>query len=122
MTPESLRRILEAVASGELAAGDALAALRLLPADEIPDATLDTHRTLRCGFPEVIFAERKTPAQILAIAERIVAGGNRSWPPASSPRGPGRSASAFPAASTPGRPASSIFPAPTRFPPRAWWR
>jgi NCAIR mutase (PurE)-related protein len=36
---------------------------------------VDTHRELRQGFPEVILGLGKTPAQIAAIAERIVAHG-----------------------------------------------
>ena len=38
-------------------------------------ARVDTHRELRQGFPEVILGLGKTPAQITAIAERIVAHG-----------------------------------------------
>ncbi|HTH49760.1 MAG TPA: nickel pincer cofactor biosynthesis protein LarB, partial [Candidatus Limnocylindria bacterium] len=36
-----------------------------------------THRALRKGFPEVIFGAGKTPAQVVAIAERIVAANDR---------------------------------------------
>ena len=34
-------------------------------------ATIDHHRALRQGFPEVVFGEGKTPEQIVAIATRI---------------------------------------------------
>src|SRR6266511_3396914 len=34
-------------------------------------ATLDTHRTLRVGMPEVVLAESKTAAQIAAIARKL---------------------------------------------------
>ena len=35
-------------------------------------ANLDLHRSTRTGIPEVVLAERKTPAQTLAIARRLV--------------------------------------------------
>jgi NCAIR mutase (PurE)-related protein len=38
-------------------------------------ARVDRHRSLRQGFPEVIFGPGKTPQQIAAIAGRIVAAG-----------------------------------------------
>jgi NCAIR mutase (PurE)-related protein len=37
---------------------------------------VDTHRQLRQGFPEVILGTGKTPGQVAAIAERLVAGGH----------------------------------------------
>ena len=51
-----------------------LDALRAAPFDDLGFARVDTHRHLRQGFPEVILGVGKTPAQIAAIAERIVAG------------------------------------------------
>ena len=33
---------------------------------------IDTHRSLRCGFPEVIFCQGKTPSQIEQIARQIL--------------------------------------------------
>src|SRR6478735_1364530 len=35
-------------------------------------ANLDIHRAARTGIPEVVLAERKTPAQTLAIAQRLL--------------------------------------------------
>src|SRR5213080_2257850 len=35
-------------------------------------ANLDLHRAARTGIPEVVLAERKTPAHTLAIAERVL--------------------------------------------------
>lgn len=43
------------------------------PVSELPFAQVDTHRSLRKGFPEVIFGSGKTPEQVLEIAERILA-------------------------------------------------
>src|SRR3954454_24763707 len=35
-------------------------------------ANLDLHRTARTGIPEVVLAERKSPAQTLAITQRLL--------------------------------------------------
>jgi pyridinium-3,5-biscarboxylic acid mononucleotide synthase len=39
-------------------------------------ATIDHHRAMRQGFPEVIFCQGKTERQVAEIASRIAAGGN----------------------------------------------
>jgi NCAIR mutase (PurE)-related protein len=47
-----------------------------VPADSFVDlgfARVDTSRRDRCGFPEVIYCEGKTPADVLAISEIILA-------------------------------------------------
>ena len=36
-------------------------------------ADIDFERITRCGYPEVIFSEKKTPAQVAAIAKSLVA-------------------------------------------------
>jgi pyridinium-3,5-biscarboxylic acid mononucleotide synthase len=68
MNPEALRELLEAVARGDVAPRDAVERLRRYPLHRMEDATLDTQRHARCGFPEVIYGAGKTEAQILAIA------------------------------------------------------
>jgi NCAIR mutase (PurE)-related protein len=45
------------------------------PFEDLGFARVDTHRHLRQGFPEVILGLGKTPAQIAAVAQRIVASG-----------------------------------------------
>lgn len=77
MTPEILRALLVEVAEGRLAPAGALERLRDFPTSQLEFAQVDHHRELRQGQPEVIFCERKTPAQVTAIAERLasVAGG-----------------------------------------------
>ena len=49
--------------------------MRAAPFEDLGFARVDTHRELRQGFPEVILGLGKTPAQIAAIAHRIVARG-----------------------------------------------
>jgi NCAIR mutase (PurE)-related protein len=71
---ERTRALLDRVASGELDSGEALRQLALPDAESLSFATIDHHRALRQGFPEVIFAEGKTAEQVLAIATRLNAG------------------------------------------------
>jgi pyridinium-3,5-biscarboxylic acid mononucleotide synthase len=76
MMRDHARDLLEQVASGRLAPDKALEALSFQPAESLPFATIDHHRALRQGFPEVIFGEGKTDDQIVAIAQRIVERGD----------------------------------------------
>jgi NCAIR mutase (PurE)-related protein len=71
MSPEQLREILAQVASGTLDTDAALDAIKHLPFDDLGFARVDHHRQLRVGFPEVIFGQGKSGAQIAAIAERL---------------------------------------------------
>lgn len=74
MDETTLRQLLEAVQAGQVPVQDAIERLRDLPYEQVGDfALLDHHRNLRCGFPEVIFAQGKTPEQIQAIANRLAA-------------------------------------------------
>jgi pyridinium-3,5-biscarboxylic acid mononucleotide synthase len=72
MDEERLRRLLDGVRSGSVTPDSALEQLRSLPFESVADfARLDHHRTLRCGFPEVIFAQGKTPSQVVQIFKRL---------------------------------------------------
>jgi len=79
MTESELRQMLDDVRAGRLDAGDAAARIRdafaVAPFEDLGFARVDTHRHHRQGFPEVILGLGKTPAQIAALAERIVARG-----------------------------------------------
>jgi pyridinium-3,5-biscarboxylic acid mononucleotide synthase len=75
MRREHVRGLLERVANGELDASAALDALALDPVESLGFATIDHHRALRQGFPEVIYGAGKTPDQISEIASRIAARG-----------------------------------------------
>ncbi len=76
MTPDAAAQLLRDVASGATSVGDALKALATEPIETLDFATIDHHRTLRQGFPEVIFGAGKTTDQIISIAQRIVAHGD----------------------------------------------
>jgi pyridinium-3,5-biscarboxylic acid mononucleotide synthase len=70
-----LENILAGVADGSVDIKDALHLLRRRGVEDVGFARIDHGRRERCGFPEVIFAESKQPAQIVVIAKRIVANG-----------------------------------------------
>jgi NCAIR mutase (PurE)-related protein len=78
MDEASLTALLDAVASGQLDVNAAKARLRHLPFQQVEGfATLDTHRALRTGFPEVVFCAGKTDDQIVAIVTALAARENR---------------------------------------------
>ncbi len=70
MNQDSLRQLLEQVKSGALGVDDGLDRLKHLPFEDLAFAQVDHHRALRCGFPEVIYCEGKTLAQIAMIFEK----------------------------------------------------
>lgn len=72
MDQQKLRSILDAVAEGRLAVAEAESALTHLPFEDIDFAHIDHHRSLRRGFPEVVFGEGKTADQLAGILERMV--------------------------------------------------
>jgi NCAIR mutase (PurE)-related protein len=61
------------VAAGEVSAEKALDRLKDLPFENLGFAHLDHHRSLRTGYPEVIFCQGKTTDQVVRIAARIAA-------------------------------------------------
>ncbi len=75
MTEPRIRELLEGVRRGERSIEEALGQLRALPFEDLGFAKVDHHRALRCGFPEVIYCEGKSPEQVAAIFSRCASGG-----------------------------------------------
>lgn len=76
MDETTLRRLLSGVRRGTTTLDDAIARLKHAPFERLGDmATVDTHRALRVGMPEVVLAESKTAAQVAAIAKKLAAKG-----------------------------------------------
>lgn len=73
MSPDRLRQALSAFKSGKISEDEMLRLLHDLPYQDLEFAKVDHHRALRQGFPEVIFGRGKTTAQILRIAESLLA-------------------------------------------------
>ncbi|MCP2729509.1 nickel pincer cofactor biosynthesis protein LarB [Limnofasciculus baicalensis] len=66
--PEALESLLKAVADGQISPDIAFKKLKNLAFESVGDfAKIDNHRTLRTGFPEVIWGQGKTPDQIAQI-------------------------------------------------------
>jgi NCAIR mutase (PurE)-related protein len=76
MDRKDLRHLLEAVRQGEEGVEAALERLATLPFRTLEDATLDTHRSLRTGHPEVVFGLGKTADQVVRIAHTLHDSGN----------------------------------------------
>ena len=66
-----LKQLLHAVAQGQTSVDAAADKLRHLAYEDIEFAHVDHHRSLRKGFPEVIFGQGKTPEQIIGIMDKM---------------------------------------------------
>ncbi len=75
MNVERLKTLLEEIKQGEIEVNDALQSLRHLPFEDLGFSKIDHHRQLRKGFPEVIFCQGKTTAQVKEISKRILDAG-----------------------------------------------
>ena len=76
MDNASIERILHSVSEGTLCVEQALQSLKHLPFEDLGCATVDHHRTLRQGFPEVIFGQGKSVSQMQAIINALVQRGS----------------------------------------------
>src|SRR5436305_15033792 len=75
MSPADVRSLLEQLRAGQV---DVDAVLQRLDSRAVADlgfAQVDLHRRERCGFPEVIFCEGKTPEWVEGVARRLVEAG-----------------------------------------------
>ncbi|MFH2057731.1 MAG: nickel pincer cofactor biosynthesis protein LarB [Pseudomonadota bacterium] len=73
MNQTDLSKVLSQVADGSLSVSDAKDRLKNFSIENIDFAQIDHHRSLRKGFPEVIFGQGKTPGQIIGIMEEMAA-------------------------------------------------
>ena len=64
MTNDTLAKLLADVRDGNLSVENGIEQLRDLPFLDLGHTKFDQHRPLRNGFPEVIYAEGKTPEQV----------------------------------------------------------
>jgi NCAIR mutase (PurE)-related protein len=72
MNVKLLEKLLHDVREGRVDVPQALEGLKRLPFEDLEFATLDTHRALRQGYPEVIFGQGKTAAQIKSIIKNML--------------------------------------------------
>jgi NCAIR mutase (PurE)-related protein len=71
MDIRKLEDLLKKVKSGKITLDEALAELKSLPFEDLGFTRIDHHRSLRKGFPEVIWGEGKTSGQILSIIKQL---------------------------------------------------
>ena len=87
MDAADLRRLLSEVADGALTSDEAASRIIAQSSGSSADlsagvaevgdfAAVDLHRRARCGFPEVIFGQGKTPDQVASIMKTLVSHGN----------------------------------------------
>jgi len=73
LSPDEIKKMLREVRAGKLKVEYAMGRLRTMPYEDIGSAKIDHHRSLRQGFPEVVFARGKSPEQVEGIVARMLA-------------------------------------------------
>ncbi|MBN1789598.1 MAG: nickel pincer cofactor biosynthesis protein LarB [Bacteroidales bacterium] len=69
MNQDYLNQLLTGVKNGTVDIHDALEQLKDFTVKDLGYATIDTHRELRTGYPEVIYGQGKTPEQVAGIIQ-----------------------------------------------------
>jgi hypothetical protein len=72
MTEQNLKKLLVSVKAGRLSVQEGLKRLKNLPFEDVGFARIDHHRSIRQGFPEVIFGRGKTVEQIHGVVEKML--------------------------------------------------
>ncbi len=75
MDTDQLTALLQSFRAGDIDQSAVIQRLRRLPFEKLDFATLDHHRAIRCGCPEVIFCPGKRPEHVTEIAARLTADG-----------------------------------------------
>jgi NCAIR mutase (PurE)-related protein len=73
LNPEEITKMLKQVRRGKVSVDEAVDRLRHMPYEDLGYAKIDHHRPLRQGFPEVILARGKDPAQLEGIVRGMLA-------------------------------------------------
>jgi len=72
VSPKQIEQLLQHVRHGRVTIEQALTRFKSMPFEDLGFASLDHHRSLRQGFPEVVFCEGKTTGQVVAIARSLI--------------------------------------------------
>jgi NCAIR mutase (PurE)-related protein len=75
MTADELRPLLEQLRAGQVAVDEVVKRLDGQAVADLGYAQVDLHRRQRCGFPEVIFCEGKTPEWVEGVVRQLAAAG-----------------------------------------------
>jgi len=68
----AIKKVLRGVKSGHVSVTQAMDTLKNLPFEDLHFAMVDHHRSLRTGYPEVIYCQGKTNRQIAMIFEKLL--------------------------------------------------
>jgi NCAIR mutase (PurE)-related protein len=71
MNPEALRQLISQLRTGQVSEEDAFQRLQQAHVADLGFAQVDLHRQQRCGFPEVIFCQGKTPEWVAGVVRRL---------------------------------------------------
>jgi len=71
MDRDRLKKLLSDVRTGKVGVAAALERIRGLPMEDLGFATVDLHRAVRRGFPEVVYGEGKSLDQIVKIVRSL---------------------------------------------------
>lgn len=71
MNQETIKSVLSALSSGKMTEKEAFEALKDLPYKDLGYANIDHHRSLRTGYPEVIYCQGKTIDQVVGIVSHM---------------------------------------------------
>ncbi|HKS68353.1 MAG TPA: nickel pincer cofactor biosynthesis protein LarB [Candidatus Acidoferrales bacterium] len=72
MNETDIRNFVAALRAGKVGTEEAIDRLRHLPFEDIGFAKIDHHRSLRQGYPEVVFARGKTAKQVAGIVRGML--------------------------------------------------
>ena len=72
MDRDQLKSLLEGVRAGAVEVDSAIERMRHMPYENLGFATLDHHRAIRVGLPEVIFGKGKTAEQTATIMLKLL--------------------------------------------------
>ena len=76
MNAEKLKTLLEEIQKGNISIEGGLEELKKLPFRDLAHSTVDHHREIRNGYPEVIFCQGKTTGHIMQIIEQMLDNGS----------------------------------------------
>ena len=76
MDKAHLKKLLELVKSDTISIDEGIEQLAELPFTDLGYAKIDNHRTLRVGYPEVIYCAGKTIEQVVGIVKNMSLGNN----------------------------------------------
>lgn len=78
MNKNRLRKILEEIQEEKISVDQAMESLKDLPFEDLDFAKVDHHRSIRNGFPEVIYGEGKSLEHLCGIVEAMDKRGNEN--------------------------------------------